>query len=283
MKRILIPCFVFVMLVSLVGGAGAQDASTTDPASTLRVGITYDLYTSNPLRACGCGAEYEWMALQYDMLLNFDKNTLEPAPGIATEVPTVENGGISADGLTYTFTIRDDATWQDGEPVTARDVAFTYRFMLDNKIGAYDNYLPYDPTFETPNDTTFIWKQKQPSLAPIAPPYVPILPEHIWSRFDGDPKAAKEFENIPAIGSGPFQLVEWRRGSTSGWSRIRTTGEARRMSARSSSARSTTRRRWRSRSATVSWTSCPASLPTSRDRSRDRRTSVCTKLLGGGS
>jgi peptide/nickel transport system substrate-binding protein len=211
-KRILIPCFVFVMLVSLVGGAGAQDASTTDPASTLRVGITYDLYTSNPLRACGCGAEYEWMALQYDMLLNFDKNTLEPAPGIATEVPTVENGGISADGLTYTFTIRDDATWQDGEPVTARDVAFTYRFMLDNKIGAYDNYLPYDPTFETPNDTTFIWKQKQPSLAPIAPPYVPILPEHIWSRFDGDPKAAKEFENIPAIGSGPFQLVEWKEG-----------------------------------------------------------------------
>ena len=201
-----------VTVFTAAGVALAQSSDEPDPVSSLRVGMNYDLYTSNPLRACGCGAEYEWIALQYDMLLNFDKETLEPAPGIATEVPTLDNGGISKDGLTYTFTIRDDATWQDGEPVTSSDVAFTYRFMLDNKIGAYDNYLPYDPTFETPDATTFVWNQSQPSLAPIAPPYVPIIPEHIWSKFDGDAKAARAFENIPAIGSGPFQLVEWKEG-----------------------------------------------------------------------
>lgn len=193
--------------------AGAQTStSPAAPESTLRVGITYDLYTSNPLRACGCGAEYRWMTLQYDMLLNFDPETMEAGPGLATTVPTVENGGISEDRLTYTFTIRDDATWHDGEPVTSKDVAFTYRFMLDNGIGAFDNYLPYDPTFETPDDSTFVWRQSRPSLAPIAPPFIPILPEHIWSRFEDDPKAAKQFENIPAVGSGPFRLVEWQEG-----------------------------------------------------------------------
>ncbi len=213
MKRTLILSVMAISVLGAAGGALAQSPSDgAVPSSTLRIGITYDLYTSNPLRACGCGAEYEWMALQYDMLLNFDKNTLEPAPGIATEVPSTDNGGISEDGLTYTFTIRDDATWQDGEPVTSEDVAFTYRFMLDNKIGAYDNYLPYDPVFETPDESTFIWTQSQPSLAPIAPPFIPILPEHIWAEYDGDPKAARQFENIPAIGSGPFQLVEWKEG-----------------------------------------------------------------------
>jgi peptide/nickel transport system substrate-binding protein len=190
----------------------AQDATDRSEPSLLRVGIMYDLYTSNPLRACGCGAEYRWMSLQYDLLLNFDPATSAAAPGLATEVPSVENGGISDDHLTYTFNIRDDATWQDGEPVTARDVAFTYRFVLDNGFGALNNYLPYDPTFETPDDRTLIWHQSKPSLAPILPPYIPILPEHIWSKFDGDPKAAKQFENIPAIGSGPFQLTEWREG-----------------------------------------------------------------------
>ena len=204
---------VAVSTIGGTGGAWAQSPSVqgTEPI-TLRVGFTYDLYTSNPLRACGCGAEYEWMALNYDMLLNFDKKTMAAAPGLATEVPTKENGGISQDGMVYTFKIREGVTWHDGTPFTSRDVAFTYRFMLDNKIGAFNNYLPFEPTFETPDDTTFIWTMNEPNLSPLAPPFIPILPQHIWERYDGDAFAARRFENIPAIGTGPFQLVEWQEG-----------------------------------------------------------------------
>ena len=117
---------------SIAGSAVAQSPSASDETSTLNVGLTYDLYTSNPLRACGCGSEYEWLALNYDMLVRFDADTLGPAPGLAEEIPTEENGGISEDGMTYTFKIREGVTWQDGEPLTAHDVAFTYRFVLDN-------------------------------------------------------------------------------------------------------------------------------------------------------
>lgn len=198
--------------LALLGPAAPAAGQEAPTGSTLRVGLTTDLYTSNPLRACGCGAEYEWLALNYDMLLRFDRETLGPAPGLATEVPTVDNGGISADGLTYTFRIRPGVTWSDGEPVTSRDVAFTYRFILDNGIGAYDNYLPFDPTFETPDDATLVWRMSEPNLSPLSPPWIPILPEHIWSTFDGDARAAKRFENIPAVGSGPFHLVAWDEG-----------------------------------------------------------------------
>lgn len=212
MKRTLVATIALVSTAALSFPALAQGETATQDPVTLTVGMNYDLYTSNPLRACGCGAEYEFLAVNYDMLLNFDEQTLAAAPGLATEVPTKENGGISEDGMTYTFNIRDDATWHDGTPVTSRDVAFTYRFVLDNKIGAYNNYLPYDPVFETPDDSTLVWTMSRPNLSPVAPPYIPILPEHVWAEYDGDAKAAKQFENIPAIGSGPFQLVEWEEG-----------------------------------------------------------------------
>ena len=210
---------VAVMALALVLGVAdaALGQTTTTPPSpaaktTLTVGLTYDLYTSNPLRACGCGAEYEFIGINYDMLLNFDQKTLAPAPGLAEEVPSVENGGESKDGLTWTFHIRRGATWNDGVPMTAHDVAFTYRFVLDNHVGAYDNYLPDHPTFTTPDDYTLVWHASVPTLAPLAPPWIPILPEHIWSKYDGDMKAARLFENIPAVGTGPFQLVEWKEG-----------------------------------------------------------------------
>ena len=111
MRRTLTALVVLAAVIAPVAPALAQSGTPAEEPVTLTVGMNYDLYTSNPLRACGCGAEYEFLALNYDMLLRFDEQTLAAAPGLATEVPTTENGGISEDGMTYTFHIRDDATW----------------------------------------------------------------------------------------------------------------------------------------------------------------------------
>ena len=61
--------------------------------------------------------------------------------------------------------------------------------------------------------TPSIWKSTEPTLAPTVPPYIPILPEHVWGPLDGKPlKEIRAFEEIPAVGSGPFQLTEWESG-----------------------------------------------------------------------
>ncbi len=57
----------------------------------------------------------------------------KPVPVLATEIPSVENGGLSADGNTITIKLRDDVNWSDGEPLTADDYVFTYDMIMSDK------------------------------------------------------------------------------------------------------------------------------------------------------
>ena len=74
-------------------------------------------------------------------LIGFDKD-LKLTPRVAAEVPTVENGGISADGLPYTFKLRDGLIWSDGQPLTAGDFEFFLKRVLSPDLAA-----PYSSRF----------------------------------------------------------------------------------------------------------------------------------------
>jgi peptide/nickel transport system substrate-binding protein len=205
--------------VALAVGVGspalAQDASpaadgsatpAAAPEQVLRVGVVSDLITDNPW-AVSAGSDWSVVTVQYDMLLKFADEDLSPAPSLA------EGCEPSADYLTWTCTLRDGLTWSDGEPLTSRDVAFTYRFVIDHKIPQYRSYFPFDPAFETPDDRTLIWKAQKPTFAPDLPPWVYIVPEHVWARYDDDDlKTIKSVPNTPSVGSGPFVLTSWTRG-----------------------------------------------------------------------
>ena len=195
---------VFMSGVLASSAAGQGDGDGDGDRLVFTIGTVNDIRTVNPLKLIEA-PEYELSFLNYDMLLHFDRETLGPAPGLATDWESSE------DGLTWTFTIRDDATWQDGEPVTAHDIAFTYNYILDNNISLYTSYFPLTDEITATDDHTLVWKTKKPTLAPEAPPWVYIIPEHIWGEFD-KVSDAKKFDNVPAVGSGPFQLVEWKRG-----------------------------------------------------------------------
>ena len=58
-------------------------------------------------------------------------------PGAATEIPTLQNGGISADAKTWTFHLRPHLVWSDGQPYDARDVDYTWKLWANPKFGAY--------------------------------------------------------------------------------------------------------------------------------------------------
>lgn len=196
------------------GGALAQDdtSGAADEKLVFNVGVDSDITSLNPFNLC-CGPDYEYLELIYDLGFSFTRQNLSPAPRIITSWEPSE------DSMTWTLKIRDDATFHDGEPLTAEDVAFTFQFVVDNAMPFYKDYFPFNPTFEVVDDTTVLWKAEEPTFAPEVPAYMPILPQHIWEQFSegsNDPKevktAAKEFKNDPPIGSGPFVFEEWKKG-----------------------------------------------------------------------
>ncbi len=188
--------------------AGAQTGADAKEV-VLRVGTTADLSNDNPF---GVTAGSDWVVVtsQYDMLLQFANDDLSPAPGLA------EGCEPNTDYTEWTCTLREGLRWSDGTPLTSKDVAFSYRFVIDNKIPQYRSYFPYKPTFETPDDRTLIWRAEEPTFAPDLPPWVYIVPEHVWAPYDGaDRKEIRAAPNVPSVVSGPFMLTDWRRGQ--GW------------------------------------------------------------------
>ena len=123
----------------------------------------------------------------------------------------------SPDGLRYTFEVRDNAKWHDGQALTADDVVFTYEYFL-----AKDLQLP-PFVIGRPQDVEQVQKAgecsveivlKQPTVtfASAQAGFVPIVPKHVWSGI-ADPGKAQD----PAVlvGSGPYRLESYNRGEGS--------------------------------------------------------------------
>jgi peptide/nickel transport system substrate-binding protein len=209
---------VMMMAVTASGSFAAAPEPSTEASSkpvVLTIGTPEDLGTANPFKA-GTVSAYEMMLLNYDMLYNFTVQDLLPTSGLAIWPPT-----HSEDGKTWTFKIREGVKWSDGVPLTAHDIAFTYNFINEAHMSYFAYALGHPiakDAFEAPDDTTLIWHMEEASLVPESPPWIPILPEHIWKRFWGDrsPNHAntKEFPNVPAVGSGPFILTDYEIGQS---------------------------------------------------------------------
>src|SRR5919112_3917317 len=206
MRRISAAALLMAMISLLTGAtsAGAQDSSGKDEKLVFRVGSTNDIDGFNPFKIVEIPS-YEVMGLTYDYLVDFSPKDSSPAPGLADSWETSE------DGLTWTFHLNKDAKWQDGEPVTSEDVAYTFRRILEEEQGLYIDYVRQIEKIETPDKHTVVFETKDPSVQMLSM-LVYILPKHIWE--DVPAEETKSFENSPAIGSGPFQAVEWKEGQS---------------------------------------------------------------------
>jgi peptide/nickel transport system substrate-binding protein len=132
--------------------------------------------------------------------------------GAATEVPTIQNGGVSADATTWTFHLRPGLVWSDGQPYDARDVDFTWRLWAVPKFGAASilglNLIRSTEVSADHLSITFHLKQPfAPFLANLwvdgifAP-----LPAHHFSTMDPE-QILKSSENLnPKVTSGPFMM-----------------------------------------------------------------------------
>ncbi|MGF6375899.1 peptide/nickel transport system substrate-binding protein [Clostridiales Family XIII bacterium PM5-7] len=113
--------------------------------------------------------------------------------------------------LTYTFNLRTDLTFHDGEPLTSEDVKFTLEAILDedNQSEIISNYTDIE-TITCPDAQTVLIKLRQPNVA--FPDYmtIGILPKHL---LDGEDLATCEFNRNP-VGAGPYKLTSWDVGQS---------------------------------------------------------------------
>ncbi|SRR5579875_368989 len=172
-------------------------------ASTIRVGWTIEPDTMNPLTAYSTES-VEVTQLIYDQLMQYDLE-LKPEPGLAT------SWSYSPDGKTITYRLRTGVRWHDGRPFSAADAAFTFELIKSKQIGNFGQWLADMVTARAPDpatlEVTFTRPQAfNPGLA------IPILPRHIWQGMSF--AQIQKYQNIPAIGTGPYKFGNWRHGQS---------------------------------------------------------------------
>jgi peptide/nickel transport system substrate-binding protein len=177
-------------------GGEYRDVSTSDAVS-FHPYLTTDTTSSSYQNMVYTGA-----------LLRLDENTLEYIPNMA------ESYTISEDGLTFTFNLRQDMKWSDGQPITAQDFKWTYDQATNPDNGfPYLSQLEFITSYEALDDYTLEIKIDEvyaPALGQMSALITP-LPKHVWENLDwSDPESNPEI-NSPSVVSGPYKLVEWKR------------------------------------------------------------------------
>lgn len=216
MKRIMVLSLVTLAGVTLLSGCGTQrsmeqlatvetetaiNQNAESGQDTLQQGKDEVVVAINSEPSAGWDPITGY-GQRYDPIL---QSTLTKAYGgeITNDLATAYE--VSEDGLTWTFTIRDDAYYSNGEKVLASDVAFTYEQVKDNGTSLD---LSNIESVSVTDDTTVVFKLNAPDYTFLYVTYkVGIVPEaHYDSNYGENP-----------IGSGPFKLVSWEKGQQSVW------------------------------------------------------------------
>ena len=203
-------------------GAAPPTSSDTVPVTrggTLVVGETFASNATTNVASSTGGGTHAWWETMYNGLIALDERG-NPLPELATPVPSVDNGGITNGGATYTLRLRSGVKWHDGTDFTANDVKFTFEKVLlkfhararnmATPLGynattcRADNIVVVDPTTVRFNFTApYIPFIKQLNVTEAAMNPAGALPA-FPTGADGCPSQA-EVDAIK-IGTGPFKF-----------------------------------------------------------------------------
>jgi peptide/nickel transport system substrate-binding protein len=133
---------------------------------------------------------------------------------LAAEVPTKENGGLSADGREVTWKLKRNVKWHDGKPFTADDVVFTWEYAADPATAAYTTGSYTNIKVEKIDDyaVKVIFKDPTPFWADAFVGVTgQILPKHHFGEYKGA-KSREAPANLKPVGTGPYKFLDFKPG-----------------------------------------------------------------------
>lgn len=203
--------------------AGAAALPASGSAQVLRLGNGAEPKSLDPHLVTGV-AEHNILSALLEGLAAEDPQTLAPVPGVA------ERWDLSADGCTYTFHLRADAAWSNGDPVRAADFVFSFRRMLSPALAAEYAYMLYPlrnaKAFNTGEITDFgqvgaavVDERTLVLTLEHATPYflqllshtswLPVHPATIEKHGRSDQRNTAWTKPENWVGNGPFMLARW--------------------------------------------------------------------------
>jgi peptide/nickel transport system substrate-binding protein len=200
-------------------------APTNAPTAAPRTGgkltiLSWQAVTTlNPHLATGV-KDFNGATVMLEPLARYNERD-ELVPFLAAEIPTIENGGIAADGTSVTWKIKPGLKWSDGSDFTIDDIIFTWRYCVDEATGC-TNKTSFDSiaSIEPIDATTFkiTWKEPNPN------PYISfvgssgmILQRKQFANCIGSAANASaecQAANLAPIGTNAWKLREFRPGDT---------------------------------------------------------------------
>ena len=193
------------------GGGNTQTSLTPKKGGHVVEGNFSDIRTLNSMLSSDT-ASNQVIGLMFDGLLNYRKDgTL--IPQLASDLPKT-----SSDGLTYTFKLRPNLKFSDGQPLTSDDVKFTYQLAYDSQYAAVSSprrgdLSKYIASIDTPDPLTVVVKTTQ-VYAPFLSQHARygILPKHVLGSLDAKAINTADFNTAPSVTNGPFKFVKWDKG-----------------------------------------------------------------------
>jgi peptide/nickel transport system substrate-binding protein len=222
--------FAVLMTTSLVAGACAASNVTRPTPAPASIAPTAAATQATSRGTQGTLTLFYWQAptilnphlsqavkdqsasrITYEPLASFNADG-ELIPFLAAEVPSLDNGDVAADGTSVTWKLKPGIKWSDGEPFTADDVVFTWKYVTNPDVGsisaaayaAVTNVEAIDPT-----TVKVSFGQSNPAWSiPFTGVYGMIVPEHVFADYSGA-NAADAPANLKPVGTGPFRIVEF--------------------------------------------------------------------------
>jgi peptide/nickel transport system substrate-binding protein len=202
---------LLLMLIGLVAPPTIPANADDLPNDDLRLLLWQAPTTLNPHLSPGI-KDQTASRINYEPLASFDHDgTL--VPFLAAEIPSLDNGGVAADGKSVTWKLKGDVKWSDGTPFTAKDVVFTYQFITNPDVGS-SSIASYKSVqgVEAMDDYTvkITFKDVTPAWAlPFVGVQGMIIPEHVFSEYNNANVSAAP-ANLAPVGTGAYIAKEFR-------------------------------------------------------------------------